>query len=69
MPATNVWHLDDNISYDVGGIHDPMGNAFHTALTAEIPGATVLITGCGPIGIFAAGICRRRARRASSAPM
>jgi threonine 3-dehydrogenase len=58
MPATNVWQLDDNISYDVGGIHDPMGNAFHTALTAEIPGATVLITGCGPIGIFAAGICR-----------
>jgi threonine 3-dehydrogenase len=58
MPSTNVWHLDDNISYDVGGIHDPMGNAFHTALTADIPGATVLITGCGPIGIFAAGICR-----------
>jgi threonine 3-dehydrogenase len=58
MPATNVWHLDDNISYEVGGIHDPMGNAFHTALTADIPGATVLITGCGPIGIFAVGICR-----------
>jgi threonine 3-dehydrogenase len=58
MPATNVWHLDDDISYDVGGIHDPMGNAFHTALTADIPGATVLITGCGPIGVFAVGICR-----------
>jgi threonine 3-dehydrogenase len=58
MPATNVWHLDDNISFDVGGIHDPMGNAFHTALTADIPGATVLVTGCGPIGIFAVGICR-----------
>ncbi|MFL5576161.1 MAG: L-threonine 3-dehydrogenase [Gemmatimonadaceae bacterium] len=58
MPATNVWHLDDNISYDVGGIHDPMGNAFHTALTAEIPGSTVLVTGCGPIGIFAVGICK-----------
>jgi threonine 3-dehydrogenase len=58
MPATNVWHLDDDISFDIGGIHDPMGNAFHTALTAEIPGATVLITGCGPIGIFAVGICR-----------
>jgi len=57
MPGTNVWHLDDNISFDVGGIHDPMGNAFHTALTADIPGATVLITGCGPIGIFAVGIC------------
>src|SRR6478672_4244840 len=58
MPATNVWHLDDEISYDVGGIHDPMGNAFHTVLTAEIPGAVVLVTGCGPIGIFAVGICR-----------
>ena len=58
MPAINVWHLDDRISYDLGGIHDPMGNAFHTALTADIPGSTVLITGCGPIGIFAAGICR-----------
>ncbi len=58
MPATNVWHLDDGISYDVGGIHDPMGNAFHTVLTAEIPGAVVLVTGCGPIGIFAVGICR-----------
>jgi threonine 3-dehydrogenase len=58
MPATNVWHLDDETSYDVGGIHDPMGNAFHTALTAEIPGANVLVTGCGPIGIFAVGICK-----------
>ncbi len=59
MPATNVWHLDDNIPFEVGGIHDPMGNAFHTALTnTEVPGATVLVTGCGPIGIFAVGICR-----------
>jgi threonine 3-dehydrogenase len=59
MPATNVWHLDDTVSYEIGGIHDPMGNAFHTALSqTEIPGATVLVTGCGPIGIFAVGICR-----------
>jgi threonine 3-dehydrogenase len=59
MPATNVWHLDDDVSYEVGGIHDPMGNAFHTALAGtNLPGATVLITGCGPIGIFAVGICR-----------
>jgi threonine 3-dehydrogenase len=58
MPASNIWHLDDAISYDIGGIHDPMGNAFHTALTADIPGSVVLITGCGPIGAFAVGICR-----------
>jgi threonine 3-dehydrogenase len=58
MPATNVWHLDDAVSYEIGGIHDPMGNAFHTALAGtELPGKTVLVTGCGPIGIFAVGIC------------
>jgi len=58
MPATNVWHLDDSTPYEIGGIMDPMGNAFHTALTADIPGSVVLITGCGPIGIFAVGICK-----------
>jgi threonine 3-dehydrogenase len=59
MPGTNVWHLDDDVSFEIGGIHDPMGNAFHTALHGtELPGATVLVTGCGPIGIFAVGICR-----------
>lgn len=58
MPARNVWHLDDDISYEIGGIHDPMGNAFHTALTAPIPGSVVLVTGCGPIGCFAVGIAR-----------
>ena len=58
MPATNVWHLDNETSFDIGSIHDPMGNAFHTVLTAEIPGSVVLVTGCGPIGIFAIGICK-----------
>jgi threonine 3-dehydrogenase len=58
MPSTNIWQLHETISYDVGGIHDPMGNAVHTALTADIPGSSVLITGCGPIGLFAVGICR-----------
>jgi threonine 3-dehydrogenase len=58
MPASNVWHLDDAVSYEIGGIHDPMGNAFHTALVGtEMSGKTVLVTGCGPIGLFAIGIC------------
>ena len=59
MPASNVWHLDDSVTYEIGGIHDPMGNAFHTALVGtEMSGKTVLVTGCGPIGIFAVGICK-----------
>ena len=59
MPASNVWHLDANIPFEIGGIHDPMGNAFHTALhDTNLPGKTVLVTGCGPIGIFAVGIAK-----------
>jgi threonine 3-dehydrogenase len=59
MPATNVLTLDGgNIPTEVGAIMDPMGNAFHTVLTADIPGSTVFIVGCGPIGCFAVGIAR-----------
>jgi threonine 3-dehydrogenase len=57
MPATNVLTLD-GITTEVGAIMDPMGNAFHTVLTAPVPGSTVLILGCGPIGCFAVGIAR-----------
>lgn len=57
MPATNVLTLD-GIPTEVGAIMDPMGNAFHTVLTAEIPGSTVFVVGCGPIGCFAVGIAR-----------
>ena len=57
MPTTNVLTLDE-IPTEVGAIMDPMGNAFHTVLTAEIPGSTVFVVGCGPIGCFAVGIAR-----------
>ena len=57
MPATNVLPLE-GIPTEIGAIMDPMGNAFHTVLTAEIPGSTVFVVGCGPIGCFAVGIAR-----------
>ena len=57
MPATNVLPLD-GIPTSVGAVMDPMGNAFHTVLTADIPGSTVFVVGCGPIGCFAVGIAR-----------
>src|SRR6184192_185349 len=57
MPATNVLALD-GIPTEIGAIMDPMGNAFHTVLTAEIPGSNVFVAGCGPIGCFAVGIAR-----------
>jgi threonine 3-dehydrogenase len=57
MPATNVLSLD-GIPTTVGAVMDPMGNAFHAVLTAEVSGSTVFVVGCGPIGCFAVGIAR-----------
>ena len=57
MPASNVMRLD-GISTEIGAIMDPMGNAVHTVLEAEVPGSTVLVLGCGPIGCFAVGVAR-----------
>jgi threonine 3-dehydrogenase len=63
MPATNVMRLD-GIPTHIGAIMDPMGNAFHTVLTADIPGSVVLVLGCGPIGCFAVGIATAAGARA-----
>jgi threonine 3-dehydrogenase len=57
MPASNVMKLD-GIPIEIGAIMDPMGNAVHTVLEAEVPGSTVLVVGCGPIGCFAVGVAR-----------
>jgi len=57
MPATNVLPLD-GVPTTVGAIMDPMGNAFHAVLSAEIQGRSVFVVGCGPIGCFAVGIAR-----------
>src|SRR5205809_6639959 len=57
MPATNVLPLD-GVPTTVGAIMDPMGNAFHAVLSAEIRGSSVFVAGCGPIGCFAVGIAR-----------
>ena len=63
MPATNVMRLD-GIPTEIGAIMDPMGNAFHTVLTADIPGSVVLVLGCGPIGCFAVGIAKAAGAKA-----
>jgi threonine 3-dehydrogenase len=57
MPASNVMKLD-GIPTEVGAIMDPMGNAVHTVLEGRVPGSTVLVLGCGPIGCFAVGVAR-----------
>ncbi len=58
LPAFNVVPLPDDISDEVGAILDPLGNAVHTALSFDLIGEDVLITGAGPIGIMAAAVAR-----------
>lgn len=58
LPAFNVVLLPDTISDDIGAILDPLGNAVHTALSFDLVGEDVLITGAGPIGIMAAAVAR-----------
>jgi len=63
IPVSNIWHCDPNIDEDVLSIFDPFGNAVHTALSFEVLGEDVLITGAGPIGIMAAAICKHAGAR------
>jgi threonine 3-dehydrogenase len=58
LPAFNVVPLPDEISDDIGAILDPLGNAVHTALSYDLVGEDVLITGAGSIGIMAAAVAR-----------
>jgi len=58
VPAFNVFKLPDAISDDMAAILDPLGNATHTALSFDLVGEDVLITGAGPIGIMAVAIAR-----------
>jgi threonine 3-dehydrogenase len=58
VPAFNVLKLPATISDDMAAILDPFGNATHTALSFDLVGEDVLITGAGPIGIMAVAIAR-----------
>ena len=63
LPAENIFLLPPSIPDDIGAIFDPYGNATHTALSFELVGEDVLITGAGPIGIMAAAIARKAGAR------
>jgi len=63
LPMSNVWQHRPGIDLDVASIFDPLGNAVHTALSFDLLGEDVLITGAGPIGIMAAAIARHAGAR------
>ncbi|TRW49014.1 L-threonine 3-dehydrogenase [Aliidiomarina halalkaliphila] len=63
IPAENAFKLPDSITDEMASIFDPFGNAVHTALSFDLVGEDVLITGAGPIGIMAAAVARHAGAR------
>jgi threonine 3-dehydrogenase len=63
LPMTNVWHHAPGIDRDIAAIFDPLGNAVHTALSFDLLGEDVLVTGAGPIGIMAVAVARHAGAR------
>jgi len=63
LPMTNVWHHTPGIDRDVAAIFDPLGNAVHTALSFDVLGEDVLVTGAGPIGLMALAVVKHAGAR------
>jgi threonine 3-dehydrogenase len=63
IPVTNVWYANQDLPLDILCIFDPFGNATHTALSFNVLGEDVLITGAGPIGIMATAIVKHAGAR------
>jgi len=63
IPAVNAYPLPDHVSDEVAAFLDPLGNATHTALSFDLVGEDVLITGAGPIGIMAVAVCKHAGAR------
>ena len=58
IPESNVWPVHDDIPSEIASFFDPLGNAVHSALSHEMIGEDVLITGAGPIGLMSIKICQ-----------
>jgi threonine 3-dehydrogenase len=63
IPAVNAYPLPAHVSDDVAAFLDPLGNATHTALSFDLVGEDVLITGAGPIGIMAVAVAKHAGAR------
>ncbi len=63
IPARNAYPVPDSVPDEIAAILDPLGNAVHTALSFDLVGEDVLITGAGPIGQMACAVCRHAGAR------
>jgi threonine 3-dehydrogenase len=58
VPQQNIWINDKDISWEMQSIQEPLGNAVHTAMAGELTAKSVLVTGCGPIGIMSIPVAK-----------
>ena len=58
LPEGVLWHTAPEIPPEIACVQEPLGNAVDAALAEDLTGHTVLITGCGPTGLFAAAVAR-----------
>ncbi len=58
VPEENIWPVHPRISNEIAAVFDPLGNAVHTVMSANVSGKTVLITGVGIIGLMAVTVAR-----------
>lgn len=63
LPMANIWRCSSKVPEEIYAIFDPLGNAVHTALSFNVLGEDVLITGAGPIGMMAVAIVRQAGAR------
>lgn len=63
VPQRNIWYHDQSLPRDIQSIFDPFGNAVHAALSFDLLGEDVLITGAGPIGIMAVAVAKQAGAR------
>ncbi len=64
VPAKVAWKNPPDMSPEIASIQEPFGNAVYTVLTAPVTAKTVLVTGCGPIGLWAVGIAKAAGAKA-----
>lgn len=58
VPIENIWPIQDGVPAEIASVMEPLGNAVHTAFSGKLAGCSVLVTGCGPIGLFSIAVSR-----------
>ena len=59
VAADTIWKNDPSIPPEVASVQEPLGNAMYVVSDSDVATKSVLVTGCGPFGLFAISIAKR----------